>query len=212
MLNVQDIDAYWLHRKISQAYEKIDPLHCQKLAEDVLKILAEGGDDSDVENRLVILNLLNSFLMNRLNIIWCTPTGVGKTNVAMLTILQQIALHWNTDGTFNHSNYKIAYVAPMKALVAEVVGNLSCRLRHYGVNVNELSGDQTLSHQQIDETQIIVTTPEKWDIITRKSRDGTHTLLVKLLIIDEIYLLHDNRGPVLESIIARTVRQIEATK
>ena len=32
---------------------------------------------------------------------------------------------------------------------------------------------------------------------------------VKLLIVDEIHLLHDNRGAVIESIIARTVRQIE---
>jgi pre-mRNA-splicing helicase BRR2 len=29
---------------------------------------------------------------------------------------------------------------------------------------------------------------------------------------DEIHLLHDNRGPVLESIVARTIRQIEATQ
>ena len=35
---------------------------------------------------------------------------------------------------------------------------------------------------------------------------------MKLLIIDEIHLLHDGRGPVLESIVARTVRQIEATQ
>ena len=33
--------------------------------------------------------------------------------------------------------------------------------------------------------------------------------LVRLLIIDEIHLLHDGRGPVLESIVARTIRQIE---
>lgn len=32
---------------------------------------------------------------------------------------------------------------------------------------------------------------------------------VKLLIIDEIHLLHDDRGAVIESIVARTVRQIE---
>ena len=100
----------------------------------------------------------------------------------------------------------------MKALVAKVVGNISNRLQDYGVKVRELSGDQTLTRQQIDETQIIVTTPEKWDIITRKSGDRTYTQLVKLLIIDEIHLLHDNRGPVLESIVARTVRQIETTK
>lgn len=58
-------------------------------------------------------------------------------------------------------------------------------------------------------SQIIVTTPEKWDIITRKSGDRTYTQLVELVIIDEIHLLHDERGPVLESIVARTVRQIE---
>ena len=29
---------------------------------------------------------------------------------------------------------------------------------------------------------------------------------------DEIHLLHDNRGPVLEAIVARTIRQIEATQ
>lgn len=29
---------------------------------------------------------------------------------------------------------------------------------------------------------------------------------VRLVIIDEIHLLHDSRGPVLESIVARTIR------
>ena len=57
-----------------------------------------------------------------------------------------------------------------------------------------------------------MTTPEKWDIITRKSGDRLYTQLVKLLIIDEVHLLHDDRGPVLESIIARTVRQVETTQ
>ncbi len=77
------------------------------------------------------------------------------------------------------------------------------------VQVRELTGDMNLTKGEIDATQIIVTTPEKWDIITRKSGERTYTQLVRLLIIDEIHLLHDGRGPVLESIVARTVRQIE---
>ncbi|ESQ34697.1 hypothetical protein EUTSA_v10006525mg [Eutrema salsugineum] len=399
-LNVQDIDAYWLQRKISQAYEQqIDPQHCQVLAEELLKILAEG-DDRDVENKLLVhlqfekFSLVKFLLRNRFKVVWCTrlaraedqeeknriedemrglgpelaaiveqlhatratakereenlqksineearrlkdetggdggrgrrdvadkdlesgwlkgqrqmldleslafdqggllmankkcdlppgsyrshakgydevhvpwvskkvdineklvkitempvwaqpafkgmqqlnrvqskvydtalfkaenillcaPTGAGKTNVAMLTILQQLEMNRNPDGTYNHGDYKIVYVAPMKALVAEVVSNLSNRLKDYGVTVRELSGDQSLSGKEIEETQIIVTTPEKWDIITRKSGDRTYTQLVRLLIIDEIHLLHDNRGPVLESIVARTLRQIETTK
>jgi hypothetical protein len=32
------------------------------------------------------------------------------------------------------------------------------------------------------------------------------SLQVRLVIIDEIHLLHDSRGPVLESIVARTIR------
>ena len=59
--------------------------------------------------------------------------------------------------------------------------------------------------------QLIVVTPEKWDIITRKAGDRAYTQLVRLVIIDEIHLLHDERGPVLESIVARTVRQVEVS-
>ncbi len=69
-----------------------------------------------------------------------------------------------------------------------------------------------MSKQQIEETQIIVATPEKWDIITRKSGDKTYTELVKLVIIDEIHLLHDLRGPVLEAIVSRTIRMIEQSQ
>ena len=82
----------------------------------------------------------------------------------------------------------------------------------FGVQVRELTGDMNMTKAEIDATQIIVTTPEKWDIITRKSGDRTYTQLVRLLIIDEIHLLHDDRGPVLESIVARTVRQIEVNQ
>lgn len=81
---------------------------------------------------------------------------------------------------------------------------------HVGITVNELTGDQQLTKEQIAQTQVIVTTPEKWDIITRKSGDRTYTQLVRLVIIDEIHLLHDHRGPVLESIVARTIRQVSA--
>lgn len=146
------------------------------------------------------------------NLLLCAPTGAGKTNCAMLTIMREIGLNRNDDGSFNLDNFKIVYVAPMKSLVQEMVLNFGNRLKPFGINVRELSGDQQLSKQQIADTQLIVTTPEKWDIITRKSGDRTYTQLVKLLIIDEIHLLHDSRGPVIESTVARTIRQVEATQ
>ncbi|KAF9504269.1 hypothetical protein BS47DRAFT_1355400 [Hydnum rufescens UP504] len=146
-------------------------------------------------------------------ILLCAPTGAGKTNVAMLTILNELSKVRNADtGNFDLDTFKIVYVAPMKALVQEMVGNFSKRLHSYGVKVGELTGDSQMTKQQIAETQIIVTTPEKWDVITRKSTDTSYTNLVRLIIIDEIHLLHDERGPVLESIIARTIRRMEQTQ
>ena len=130
----------------------------------------------------------------------------------MLTVLNELAKHRDErTGEFDFSAFKIVYIAPMKALVQEMVGNFRSRLAPYGVVVNELTGDRQLTKEQISETQIIVTTPEKWDVITRKSTDTSYTNLVSLIIIDEIHLLHDERGPVLEAIVARTIRRMEQT-
>ena len=134
------------------------------------------------------------------NLLICAPTSSGKTNIALLTILRLLSLN-KKDENFITKNIKIIYIAPMKALVKELVGNLSQRLSHYNLNVKELSGDVNLTKHEIQNTNLIITTPEKFDIITRKS--GINFDSINLLIIDEIHLLHDSRGSVLESIVAR---------
>ncbi|KAK1895019.1 Activating signal cointegrator 1 complex subunit 3 [Dissostichus eleginoides] len=59
---------------------------------------------------------------------------------------------------------------------------------------------------------MLVTTPEKWDVVTRKSvGDVALSQIVRLLILDEVHLLHEDRGPVLESLVARTIRQVGPT-
>uniref|UniRef100_A0A8C8K732 U5 small nuclear ribonucleoprotein 200 kDa helicase n=1 Tax=Oncorhynchus tshawytscha TaxID=74940 RepID=A0A8C8K732_ONCTS len=146
------------------------------------------------------------------NLLVCAPTGAGKTNVALMAMLREIGKHINLDGTINLDDFKIIYVAPMRSLVQEMVGNFSKRLASYGITVSELTGDHQLCKEEINATQVIVCTPEKWDIITRKGGERTYTQLVRLIIIDEIHLLHDDRGPVLESLVARTIRNVELTQ
>lgn len=146
------------------------------------------------------------------NMLVCAPTGAGKTNVALLTMLHQVGLHQRPDGTVDTEAFKIIYLAPMKALVAEIVQNFGKRLEPLGMVVKEFTGDVQLNKQELAEANVIVMTPEKYDVITRKGDARPFTRLVKLLIIDEIHLLHDSRGPVLETLIARTIRQIESTQ
>ncbi|KAI4463430.1 sec63 domain-containing [Holotrichia oblita] len=142
------------------------------------------------------------------NMLICAPTGAGKTNIALLTIVQQIKNFVEHD-VVRLEKFKIVYVCPMKALASEMTENFSKKLLPLGIQVKELTGDMQLSRKEIVETQMLVTTPEKWDVITRKgSNDGELTSLLKLLILDEVHLLNSDRGPVIEALVARTLRQV----
>ena len=163
------------------------------------------------------------------NLLVCAPTGAGKTNIALLAMLHSIKQYLHMERV-KIDEFKIVYVAPMKALAAEIVSKMSERLSGVGMVVKELTGDMQLSRSEIRSTHVIVTTPEKWDVVTRKSTgkfagynlnfgillfaigDVALALSVKLLVIDEVHLLHDDRGPVLESLVARTIRQVETSQ
>ncbi|XP_029640230.1 activating signal cointegrator 1 complex subunit 3 isoform X1 [Octopus sinensis] len=146
------------------------------------------------------------------NLLICAPTGAGKTNIAMLTVIRVLKQNI-VQNVIRKDQFKIVYVAPMKALAAEMVRNFGKRLEPLGITVRELTGDMQLTKQEIVNTQMLVTTPEKWDVVTRKGTgDVSLSQLVKLLIIDEVHLLHDDRGAVIESLVARTLRQVEATQ
>jgi len=156
------------------------------------------------------------------NMLVCAPTGAGKTDAAMLTILNTIGKNIEPPPSARSASevylvktkdFKIVYVAPMKALAAEITEKLGRRLAWLGVKVRELTGDMQLTKAEIVDTQILVTTPEKWDVVTRKSTGDTELVQkVRLLIIDEVHMLHDERGAVLESLVARTERQVESTQ
>jgi activating signal cointegrator complex subunit 3 len=164
------------------------------------------------------LNLIQSVVYEQAyrtneNLLICAPTGAGKTNIAMLTVLRELKLHLTAQGTIKKNEFKIIYVAPMKALAAEMVSNFGKRLAPLGIAVRELTGDMQMTKSEVQSTQMIVTTPEKWDVVTRKGTgDVSLSQIVRLLIIDEVHLLHEDRGAVIETLVARTLRQVESTQ
>jgi len=111
---------------------------------------------------------------------------------------------------FDVDDMKIVYVAPMKALAAEVAAAFSRRLAALGLRVRELTGDMQLTRSELAETHMLVVTPEKWDVVTRKGGEGAPSSSSALLILDEVHLLAEERGAVLEALVARTRRQVEA--
>lgn len=151
---------------------------------------------------------------NNGNLLVCAPTGAGKTNIAMLTIVRELSSHVikgpKSVKVPKSDSFLIVYVTPMKALATEVTSKFREALKHINIIVNEFTGDsRDLTQQQIGESHILVATPEKWDIATRRITDTSLGAKLTLLIIDEVHLLADSRGPVIEAIVARTKRQVE---
>lgn len=152
------------------------------------------------------------------NLLVAAPTGSGKTNVAMMAVLNELRNYFKPGTTEMISGnisekFKIIYIAPMKSLATEQTDNFSNRLKSLGIKTRELTGDMSMTEREIAQTHIIVTTPEKWDVVTRKSKGDIDLLsLVRLLIIDEVHLLQSDRGPVLEALVARTLRYVESSQ
>ncbi len=53
----------------------------------------------------------------------------------------------------------------------------------------ELTGDTTPDMRAVGNADVIVTTPEKWDGISRSWQTRNYVKAVALLVIDEIHLL-----------------------
>jgi len=79
------------------------------------------------------------------------------------------------------------------------------KFSHLNLPCAELTGDTSQSEMnKVRNASIIVTTPEKWDSITRKWKDYVKLLeLVKLFLIDEVHILKDTRGATLEAVVSR---------
>ena len=76
----------------------------------------------------------------------CAPTGAGKTFIAMMAMLNIIEKFRRSSGKID-KQFKIIYIAPMKALVAEMVGSLNNYLQELGLEIRELTGDVNMSRE-----------------------------------------------------------------
>ena len=132
------------------------------------------------------------------NLVVSAPTGSGKTAIMELAICRLLMQSKNTD-------FKVVYQAPTKSLCGERFRDWSKKFKMLGLDCAELTGDTSNDHlRQVQQASIIITTPEKWDSITRKWRDNMRLVqMIKLFLVDEVHILKDQRGATLEAVVSR---------
>ena len=126
------------------------------------------------------------------------PTGSGKTVVMELAICRLL-------NVLKDERFKVVYQAPTKSLCSERFRDWNTKFAALDLRCAELTGDTDHTQlRSISNSEIIITTPEKWDSMTRKWKDHIRLMqLVKLLLIDEVHILKETRGATLEAVVSR---------
>lgn len=173
---------------------KLRPLHISALKNE--KFEALYADKFKFFNP-VQTQIFHTLYHTDSNVLIGAPTGSGKTIMSELAMLR----------VFNSASErsKVIYVAPLKALAKERIIDWKKRLQEGPLQkvVVELSGDFTPDIKALQKADVIITTPEKWDGISRNWQHRSYVQQVSLVIIDEIHLLGQERGPVIEVIVSR---------
>ncbi|NXI37329.1 HFM1 helicase, partial [Galbula dea] len=143
---------------------------------------------------------LDDLLYTDRNFVISAPTGSGKTvmfELAITRLLMEAPLPW--------LNIKVVYMAPIKALCSQRFDDWKEKFGPIGLSCKELTGDTVMDDLfEIHHAHIIITTPEKWDSMTRRWRDNSIVQLVRLFLIDEVHVVKDeSRGATLEVVVSR---------
>jgi len=140
------------------------------------------------------------------NLVVSAPTGAGKTAVFEMAMARFLTVDMQKNGRCTLQR-KMMYVAPSKALCEERFEDWSARLAPLNLQVATITGDGNPGEafRDIATAHVIITTPEKWDSLTRRWTENFFLFAsVKLVLLDEIHLLADpSRGACLEAVLCR---------
>lgn len=133
------------------------------------------------------------------------PTSSGKTLIAQFRILQAI-------NQFDHERGWVAYLAPTRTLVNQVARQLRRDFEPLGVVVEQVSPALEVDNVEIElltqhdsdkEFRVLVTTPEKLDLMLRQGWESEIARPLTLVVVDEAHNLQSpRRGLKLELLLA----------
>ncbi|MFO8110722.1 MAG: DEAD/DEAH box helicase [Thermoplasmata archaeon] len=168
------------------------------LSKNVLEILKELGIESETQAQQEAI----PFIMEGDNTLIIAPTGVGKTEAALLPLLEKI----NRDDS---PGFKLLYITPLRALNRDMVRRIEFFARRLNFTVSVRHGDTTKKErlkQSRNPPDVLITTPETLQIMFTGHKLRSGLMNVEYIVVDELNeLAVDERGSQLSLALERLV-------
>lgn len=170
------------------------------LSPNIQKILIESGFTSPTKpQEHAIPRILSGE-----NILLVAPTGMGKTEAAILPIFDMFLKDMAKKKARGVS---ILYITPLRALNRDMLARLKSWCTTLNINIAVRHGDTPTKeriYQSKNPPDILITTPETFQIMFLGTNLREHLKTIRWVIIDEIHeLANDERGAQLSIALER---------
>ena len=167
------------------------------LCEDLQEILRSRGMTEPTEPQ----RGASPIIQTGANVLLVAPTGIGKTEAAMLPIFDVLHRSERKPGI------RCLYVTPLRALNRDMMRRMTELGKELGVTVDVRHGDTSMSdraRQSKHPPDILITTPETLQVMFTGKNLLAHLKNVRCVVVDEIHELADTeRGAQLSVALER---------
>ena len=162
----------------------------QLLSQPLLEALKARGFNSPTDPQARLLPIVregkNALLM--------APTGTGKTEAALLPILDALV----REGEPREKGTKLLYITPLRALNRDMLDRMQWWCKRFDIRLGVRHGDSSQAERtnmSFAPPDILITTPETLQILLVGRRIRQNLAKLRWVVVDEVHeLSEDKRG------------------